>query len=264
MITIKKKYYRFTRFLLTILILFLLTTGVTYGICNKKGATNEFWGEGKKPPIVDDKILVTVLKVWETEQEHPTSVKVRLYRDGTKYSDQILNAGNNWAYSWRELDKNHIWTVDEPEVPTGYTKTITGNAQDGFVIKNTRKTAGVTKPPPEEPEEQEDQEEKKEGDEEEQGEPKPATPAEPTITAPEPPEDISDSGTPTIGQGPDSNSTISEEETPVGKKDRHPGNVPKTGDDADPRLWLIILTVSTYILRHVLFFRKSKHLKYQE
>ena len=32
---------------------------------------------------------------------------------------------------------------------------------------------------------------------------------------------------------------------------------PKTADDADPRPWLIILAISVFILRYILFFRKK-------
>lgn len=39
---------------------------------------------------------------------------------------------------------------------------------------------------------------------------------------------------------------------------KEPSKPVKTGDDADPRPWLIILTISVFILRHILFFKKTK------
>ena len=36
------------------------------------------------------------------------------------------------------------------------------------------------------------------------------------------------------------------------------GESPKTGDDADPRGWIILITLSVIILRRILFFRKRK------
>jgi len=44
----------------------------------------------------------------------------------------------------------------------------------------------------------------------------------------------------------------------------HGPDIPQSGGATNPRLWLIILAVSTYILRHELFFRKSKCAQYQE
>jgi len=38
-----------------------------------------------------------------------------------------------------------------------------------------------------------------------------------------------------------------------------PGDLPKTGDDADPRPWLILLAVSAPILRYILFTEKKKN-----
>jgi hypothetical protein len=70
---------------------------------------------------------------------------VQLYRNGTSYGEPItLSAGNGWAYTWAGLDRGSVWTVDEPTVPPGYTKTVTGNAASGFVVTNTRRPT----PPP--------------------------------------------------------------------------------------------------------------------
>ena len=55
-------------------------------------------------------------------------------------------------------------------------------------------------------------------------------------------------------------SNLDDGDTPRGGRDPDPdipGGVPKTGDEANPRLWLIVLAVSTFILRRELFFRKK-------
>ena len=36
------------------------------------------------------------------------------------------------------------------------------------------------------------------------------------------------------------------------------GKPPKTGDDAEPKQWLIISVISVFILRYILFFKKRK------
>jgi len=86
-------------------------------------------------------ISVKVTKVWQGEGPHPQSVQVQLYRDGTAFgSPSSLSAANNWTRTWTGLDKGHTWTVDEPNVPAGYTKTVSGDAVNGFTITNTRQT----------------------------------------------------------------------------------------------------------------------------
>jgi len=73
--------------------------------------------------------------------DRPGSVKVQLYRNGEAHgSFEVLNNGNNWTKLWTELERGPTWTVDEVNVPEGYTKTITGDAVNGFTITNTKGT----------------------------------------------------------------------------------------------------------------------------
>lgn len=90
---------------------------------------------------------VKVTKVWTgVNANQPAEVKAQLYKDGAAYGDPVgLNSGNKWSYTWSGLPGDAAWTVDEPNVPTGYTKTVTGNAAAGFVITNsTRSNEWVT------------------------------------------------------------------------------------------------------------------------
>jgi len=81
---------------------------------------------------------VRVTKVWQGEGGHPQSVQAQLYRDGTAYGNPAtLSAANDWTRVWPGLEKGHIWTVDEVNVPEGYTKTVSGDAVNGFTITNT-------------------------------------------------------------------------------------------------------------------------------
>ena len=91
--------------------------------------------------ISDDTETLMVNKVWKDNSdekgERPDSIKVQLYQDGEKYGEPVeLNASNGWSYLWNELEKGHIWTVDEISIPDGYTKTIT-NSGTVFTITNT-------------------------------------------------------------------------------------------------------------------------------
>jgi len=84
-------------------------------------------------------ISVGVYKVWVGADAHPGSVLVQLYRNGTVYGNCVtLSADNNWGYLWIGLDPKAAWTVDEVDIPEGYTKSISGSVTGGFVIANTR------------------------------------------------------------------------------------------------------------------------------
>ncbi len=83
---------------------------------------------------------VSVKKVWEggTNSLQPDEVKVQLFKDNIAMGDTVtLNEQNGWKYTWQGLEKSAAWTVDEVEVPEGYTKTVSGDMENGFVITNT-------------------------------------------------------------------------------------------------------------------------------
>ncbi len=80
---------------------------------------------------------VTVTKVWDikgTGFTKPASVTVNLYANGTLSKTQAVtgSAGaNTWTYTWTNLPKygsggQITYTVDEPSVPTGIDKTVSG------------------------------------------------------------------------------------------------------------------------------------------
>ena len=89
-----------------------------------------------------DPIDITVTKEWNhgsnPGQYRPASVAVQLYADGVASGDAVtLNARNEWTYTWEDLNPSAEYTVDEVEVPEGYSKQVEGSAEDGFVITNT-------------------------------------------------------------------------------------------------------------------------------
>jgi len=95
----------------------------------------------KTEPVKRDNksISVSVYKVWVGAENMPIGILVQLYRNGVPHGNcVVLNAGNNWAHTWNNLNPDGVWTVDELNVPKGYTKKITGSAASGFVITNTR------------------------------------------------------------------------------------------------------------------------------
>ena len=93
---------------------------------------------------------VTVTKAWDDADDQdgirPDSIEVQLKADGTDKGDVVeLNEENEWTYTWESLPVNADgeaieYTVDEPTVPEGYTKTVgevTGDAEEGFKVAIT-------------------------------------------------------------------------------------------------------------------------------
>jgi len=85
-----------------------------------------------------EKVQVSAFKIWKGTENHPNSVQVQLYRNGQPQGEPVaLNAGNYWRCVWDNLSPADTWTVDEPNVPVNYAKSVTGSAAAGFIITNT-------------------------------------------------------------------------------------------------------------------------------
>ncbi len=94
-------------------------------------------------------VEVSVRKIWYgAGVAYPDSIKVVLYRDGEAYDSVVLSEENNWRYTWKNLTDEYEWTVDEPSVPSGYTKYVRANGDYSFSIINTHtdipKTGDIT------------------------------------------------------------------------------------------------------------------------
>ena len=89
---------------------------------------------------------VSVVKDWfDTGHEafRPASITVELYADGVPTGMTLeLTAAGRWVGLFPDLPETKagqpiVYTVVEKNVPRGYTATVSGNADTGFVIKNT-------------------------------------------------------------------------------------------------------------------------------
>lgn len=94
------------------------------------------------------KTQYTVTKLWQDggmQSLRPKEVTVDIYQDGILQNTQILNAANNWTYTWyvSEADQGQ-WTVTERDVPDEYKVTVRQSGST-FSIINTR--PGQPKPP---------------------------------------------------------------------------------------------------------------------
>ena len=93
-------------------------------------------------------VSVKVTKVWDDrdneDESRPTAVGVKLLANGKDSGKSIaLSEANEWTYTFEELDKYDEngkaieYTVEETEVPKGYTVQVTGDMESGYVITNT-------------------------------------------------------------------------------------------------------------------------------
>lgn len=66
---------------------------------------------------------LSVRKVWSdgNDRHNGESVTVNLLKDGKIVSTAVLNSENGWAYTFDRLVEGYTWTVEEANVPEGYT-----------------------------------------------------------------------------------------------------------------------------------------------
>ena len=89
-------------------------------------------------PVLSRGASLTVEKRWDGDSEEirPESIKVTLLRDGEEYDTREIGATQNWTYTWEGLDEAYQWSVQETDVPEGYTSDITHSGQN-WIITNT-------------------------------------------------------------------------------------------------------------------------------
>ena len=117
--------------------------------------TTEISGYDITNSYAPGKTSVTVTKAWvdnnNRNNHRPDAIKVQLKADGVNSGEEItLNAENNWTYTWSDLDqkkagKDIAYTVEETGKAAGYTSTVTGNAEEGFIITNTITSVKISK-----------------------------------------------------------------------------------------------------------------------
>ena len=117
--------------------------------------TTEISGYDITNSYAPGKTSVTVTKAWvdnnNRNNHRPDAIKVQLKADGVNSGEEItLNAENNWTYTWSDLDqkkagKDIAYTVEETGKAAGYISTVTGNAEEGFIITNTITSVKISK-----------------------------------------------------------------------------------------------------------------------
>jgi len=90
-------------------------------------------------------INITARKVWAGDEDpnRPSSVSVRLLKDGEPYGENVeLNSRNEWKFAWSGLPYDSSWQVEEISgLGEGYTSGVTSNRDSAgnidFTVTNT-------------------------------------------------------------------------------------------------------------------------------
>ena len=83
-------------------------------------------------------VTYKAVKAWkDSGQGRPGSVSIEIRKDGQLQQTVALSAENNWMYTWKSVDDGSVWTVNETNVPEGYTVGIQRSG-DTFSITNTK------------------------------------------------------------------------------------------------------------------------------
>ena len=111
----------------------------TYGT---DGAAPDTDAYQEKPVVQVSDTQIAVTKRWENTNQNtnlPDQVVIRLYQDNeqTEYRTLTLNAENQWAGTFIHVAKGHTYRIEEDAVD-GYESEITGDAEQGYAVTNTR------------------------------------------------------------------------------------------------------------------------------
>ena len=111
----------------------------TYGT---DGAAPETDVYQERPVVQVSDTQIAVTKKWENTNQNttlPDQVVIRLYQDNeqTEYRTLMLNAENQWAGTFIHVAKGHTYRIAEDAVD-GYESEITGDAEQGYAVTNTR------------------------------------------------------------------------------------------------------------------------------
>lgn len=132
----------------------------------------------------DESTSLTVRKVWRLDDGGtvPASVTVHLLRGNTVADIVTLDDDNSWTHTWTGLSQRYTWTVEEADVPAGFTAAVT---RSGMTFTITNDDTGEEPEDPQQPEDPEDPGEPHDpgqpGEPDEPGQPgSPDEPGEPT------------------------------------------------------------------------------------
>lgn len=87
-------------------------------------------------------VSITVIKVWNVDEsvKIPENVTVQLLHDGEVIKTAILNRGNNWRVTYPDMPESDAYSINEVNVPKGFTATYTQKNRE-FTVTNTASLA---------------------------------------------------------------------------------------------------------------------------
>lgn len=111
----------------------------TYGT---DGAASDTVAYQEKPVVQVSDTQIPITKRWANTDQNtslPHQVVIRLYQDNeqTEYRTLTLSAENQWTGTFTHVAKGHTYRIAEDTID-GYESEITGNAEQGYVVTNTR------------------------------------------------------------------------------------------------------------------------------
>lgn len=83
---------------------------------------------------------ITVNKIWtgDSEDTRPNSVQMQLYKNGQPEGDPVtLTEDDDWSFTWNYLEAEQTYTVEEVNVPNGYTDSVT-HEDNVWTVTNTK------------------------------------------------------------------------------------------------------------------------------
>lgn len=93
----------------------------------------------KVEPNLPNSKSIYVVKHWEDRNNlaftRPESITVELKKDKKVVASAKLSKENGWAYTFKNLDNNASYTIEEKKVKD-YTPKYNGDSENGFVITN--------------------------------------------------------------------------------------------------------------------------------
>lgn len=129
-------------------------TAKEVGVPEGYGATYEYSKDGKTETITNTHPApqtkkLTVDKIWNDNRSNHSAVKVQLYKVDGKNKTAVgepvtLSFKDGWSYTFTDLAKDSNYTVEEVDVPNGYTSQVSSVTNGKIIITNTLKKTSLT------------------------------------------------------------------------------------------------------------------------
>jgi len=112
--------------------------GIEAGTAVEMMAQDEIVFENKTLYYDDGYTSLSVKKVWKLDNGGTAAeaVTVNLLKNGEVHETVTLSAANSWSKAWYALDDDYSWTVEEADVPEGFTASITKSGLTWTIIND--------------------------------------------------------------------------------------------------------------------------------